>query len=229
MKRLARIILALTLLLAFPAGIAAQQPDSTALKALDSRLEEYFKTLEPERIEVKESECDILIESAVTQEVRDYIARKVYDHYFNSPVMGDEAVAIHITDNWFSTGKAEMRSEMELLDARIFADFNRQSLLGMPAPSLEALDPQGDTVFIGGPAKRYRVLFFYDTDCAKCKMETILLKSKLNSKDYPVDVYAFCTGEDPEEWMDWRVNRFNVKAKATEVTYGILRYILTTR
>ena len=219
MKRLARIILAWVLLQAFPAGVEAQQPDSTALKALDGRLEEYFKTLEPERIEVKERECDILIESAVTQEVRDYIARKVYDHYFSSPVMGDEAVAIHITDKWFSTGKAEMRSEMELLDARIFADFNRQSLLGMQAPSLEAIGPQGDTVRIGGAAKRYRVLFFYDTDCAKCKLETILLRSKLNSKDYPVDVYAFCTGENPEEWQDWRINRFNVKAEATEVIH----------
>ena len=219
MKRLGQIILAAALLLAFSPGSAAQQPDSASLKALDGRLEEYFKTLEPERIEVKERECDILIESARTKEVRDYIAQKVYDHYFNSPVMGDEAVAIHVTDNWFSTGKADMRSEMELLDARIFADFNRQSLLGMQAPSLEALDPQGDTVRVGGPAKRYRVLFFYDTDCAKCKMETILLKSKLNSKDYPVDVYAFCTGENPDEWQDWRDNRFNLRAEATRVIH----------
>lgn len=219
MKRLGQIILAAALLLAFSPGSAAQQPDSASLKALDGRLEEYFKTLEPERIEVKERECDILIESARTQEVRDYIAQKVYDHYFNSPVMGDEAVAIHVTDNWFSTGKADMRSEMELLDARIFADFNRQSLLGMQAPSLEVLDPQGDTVRVGGQAKRYRVLFFYDTDCAKCKMETILLKSKLNSKDYPVDVYAFCTGENPDEWQDWRDNRFNLRAEATRVIH----------
>ena len=167
MKRLVSIVLASVLSLAFPALSMAQKPDSTSLKALDGRLEEYFKTLEPERIEVKERECDILIESARTPEVRDYIARKVYDHYFNSPVMGDEAVAIHVTDTWFSTGKAEMRSEMELLDARIFADFNRQSLLGMQAPSLEVFDPQGDTVRIGGPARRYRVLFFYDTDCAE--------------------------------------------------------------
>lgn len=219
MKRLVFIVLASVLSLAFPALSMAQKPDSTSLKALDGRLEEYFKTLEPERIEVKERECDILIKSARTPEVRDYIARKVYDHYFNSPVMGDEAVAIHVTDTWFSTGKAEMRSEMELLDARIFADFNRQSLLGMQAPSLEVFDPQGDTVRIGGPARRYRVLFFYDTDCAKCKMETILLRSKLNTKDYPVDVYAFCTGDDPDEWLEWRTDRFNLRAEATEVIH----------
>ena len=219
MRRLATAIFATALLLAFQARSAAQQADSASLKALDARLEEYFKTLEPERIEVKKSECDILIESARTQEVRDYIAQKVYDHYFNSPVMGDEAVAIHITDNWFAPGKAEMRSEMELLDARIFADFNRQSLLGMQAPSLEVLDPQGDTVRIGGSDRRYRVLFFYDTDCAKCKMETILLRGKLNSKDYPVDVYAFCTGENPDEWQDWRDNRFNLRAEATRVIH----------
>ena len=197
MKRLVFIVLASVLSLAFPALSMAQKPDSTSLKALDGRLEEYFKTLEPERIEVKERECDILIESARTPEVRDYIARKVYDHYFNSPVMGDEAVAIHVTDTWFSPGKAEMRSEMELLDARIFADFNRQSLLGMQAPSLEVFDPQGDTVRIGGPARRYRVLFFYDTDCAKCKMETILLRSKLNTKDlFPNMVYPVTIGRE---------------------------------
>ncbi len=218
MRRLKSIFIAVVLFLAFPAWMSAQI-DSTSLKALDTRLEEYFKTLEAEPLEVKARECDILIESAKSDDVRSYIAQKVYDHYFNSPVMGDEAVAIHVTDSWFSTGKAEMRSEMELLDARIFADFNRQSLLGMQAPLLEALDPQGDTIRIGGPGRRYRVLFFYDTDCAKCKMETILLRSKLNAKDYPIDVYAFCTGVNQSEWESWRADRFNLRAEATRVIH----------
>jgi peroxiredoxin len=215
MKRLAAFFLVFALCV----SNAAAQVDSTRLAQLDARLGQYFSLLEQEPAEVKNQECDALIEAAEDPAIRQAIAQKVYDHYRNSALMGDEAVAIHVTDTWFSTGKAEMRSEMELLDARIFADFNRQSLLGMQAPSLEVFDPQGDTVRIGGPARRYRVLFFYDTDCAKCKMETILLRSKLNTKDYPVDVYAFCTGDDPDEWLEWRTDRFNLRAEATEVIH----------
>lgn len=195
------------------------QIDSTRLRELDGRLEEYFRTLEPERIEVKNRECDLLIGSASDSLLRRHIALKIYDHYLMSPVMGDEAVAIHLTDTWFAPGLIDMGGDEVLLNAKVYADFNRQSLLGMQAPLAEMETPEGQTIEIGGHASRYRVLFFYDTECSKCKLETILLRSKLNTKNWPIDVYAVYTGVDPDAWKEWRDSKFNVRATRTKVVH----------
>lgn len=197
----------------------AGQIDSTRLVALDARLDEYFRTLETERIEVKNKECDLLIDSATDSVLRRHIALKIYDHYLESPVMGDEAVAIHMTDTWFATGLIDMGGDEVLLNAKVYADFNRQSLLGMQAPVVEMETPEGAKVEVGGPSARYRVLFFYDTECSKCKMETILLRSKLNTRNWPIDVYAIYTGVSAESWKEWRESKFAVRAPETKVIH----------
>lgn len=218
MRRTAVIVAGLLLWLTLP-FLCAGQVDSTRLAALDERLEEYFRTLEPERIDVKNLECDLLIESAKDSLLRRHIALKIYDHYLESPVMGDEAVAIHLTDKWFATGLIDMGGEEVLLEAKVYADFNRRSLLGMEAPAVVLEDPQGSKVEVGGPADRYRVLFFYDTECSKCKLETILLRAKLNSKNWPLDVYAIYTGTDERSWKEWREAKFTVRAPKTSVIH----------
>ncbi len=218
MRRFVGIFIGLFLWLA-PSFLCAGQVDSSRLAALDERLEEYFRTLEPERIEVKNEECDLLISSAKDSLLRRHIALKIYDHYLESPVMGDEAVAIHITDKWFAPGLIDMGGDEVLLNAKVYADFNRQSLLGMPAPSVVMETPDGEKVEVGGHASRYRVLFFYDTDCSKCKLETILLRAKLNARDWPVDVYAIYTGADPDSWREWRQTKFGIRAAKTKVIH----------
>ena len=218
MKRFTVIFVSLILWL-FPSFLCAGQVDSSRLAALDERLEEYFRTLEPERIEVKNDECDLLISSAKDSLLRRHIALKIYDHYLESPVMGDEAVAIHLTDKWFAPGLIDMGGDEVLLNAKVYADFNRQSLLGMPAPSVVMETPEGERIEICGHASRYRVLFFYDTDCSKCKLETALLRAKLNARDWPIDVYAIYTGADPDSWREWRQSKFEVRAAKTKVIH----------
>ncbi len=218
MRGVAGIFIGLVLWL-LPSFGCLGQIDSTRLRELDGRLEEYFRTLEPERIEVKNRECDLLIGSATDSLLRRHIALKIYDHYLMSPVMGDEAVAIHLTDTWFAPGLIDMGGDDVLLEAKIFADFNRQSLLGMKAPPATLETPDGEVVEIGGSSSRYRVLFFYDTDCAKCRLETVMLRSKLNSKNWPIDVYAVYTGVSAESWKEWRETRFTVRASQTRVIH----------
>ena len=218
MRRLGVIFICLAFWLA-GAGSCRAQVDSSRLAELDGRLEEYFRTLEPERIEVKNRECDLLIDSAKDSALRRHIALKIYDHYLESPVMGDEAVAIHLTDTWFAPGLIDMGGDEVLLNAKVYADFNRQSLLGMKAPFIVMATPEGDSVRVGGPSGRYRVLFFYDTDCSKCRLETILLRSKLNSKNWPIDFYAIYTGADPTKWKEWRESKFTVRSGLTNVIH----------
>ncbi|MBO5634670.1 MAG: redoxin domain-containing protein [Bacteroidales bacterium] len=221
-----RRFLIIILVLALSVLDVAAQVDSTRLAELDSRLEMYFSALEAEPAEVKIEECDALIGSATDSLLRQRIALKMYSHYFNSPLMGDETVAIHLTDKWFSPGKIRMANETDLLEAKLFAMFNRQSLIGMAAPEVTLYDPSGSPVTIPvilSEAKdlnpRFSILYFYDTDCAKCKIESPMLRSLLDDKDYPVDVFAVYVGREEDKWSFWRESTFRVKAPSTNVIH----------
>ena len=208
------VIFILWLLLPF---CCLAQVDSTRLAELDKRLDRYFRILEPESVDVKSRECDLLIDSARDSLLRQHIALKAYEHYLNSALMGDEGVAVHLTDTWFASGLVSMGGEEVLFNAKIFADFNRQSLLGKAAPSLAMESFEGDSVSFGGSADRYRILFFYDTDCAKCKLEVMRLCPILDSRNWPVDLYAVYTGGDKEIWRQWLSDRMALNAPRTRV------------
>ena len=193
MKRLFTILLAFVGL-SFTSN--AQQLDSAKRVLLDGKLAEYTAAIEKEGVQVQKEECDFLIGSSTDSLVRQYVALRLYDHYVSSQVMGAEAVAIHIFDTWFLPGIVKMESDMDLMTARVYADFNRQSQIGMPAPELTMYTIDGDVMdlCVQGctveDGQRHTVLFFYDTDCSKCKVESILLSHLLEDEDYPIDFFA---------------------------------------
>ena len=167
-KHLITYILLFLMPLMTSARTSSVVPDSLQIKALDAKLKEYFKAIEAENLEVQKMECDFIIESAQDLDLRGVIAEKVYDHYQQSPLMGAEGVAVYVFDKWFAGTGLKMSDEIKKLNAQIFADFNRSSLLGCKAPELRMQTMQGDslTVFPSSD-KRYKILYFYDLDCAK--------------------------------------------------------------
>lgn len=205
-----------------PAGgatAAAAVPDS--LEQLDRKLDAFFAALEVESVAVKNAEADFLIGSCTTDRIRDHVAVRIYDHYLQSKRMGDEGVAVHVVDTWFSTGKAHFYNEIDAMNARIYAEFNRSSLLGEPAPELRAADPDGGTVDIPGcSAGRVAVLYLYDTDCAKCTLETLLLRQAFARNDYPVDFIAFYTGDNGESWARYRTEQLVFEAPSLRMIHA---------
>ena len=218
-----RLIIILAAFLAAAVISSAQQLDSAKRVLLDEKLAEYTAAIEREGVQVQKEECDFLIGSSTDSLVRQYVALRLYDHYMSSKVMGAEAVAIHIFDTWFLPGKVSMGDDMDLMAARVYAEFNRQSQIGMPAPELTMEAMGGDivTLFPSGDnvKDRHSVLFFYDTDCAKCKMESILLSHLLEEEDYPIDFYAIYTGDNRESWEAYVAERFDFPTGRTKVTH----------
>ena len=179
-------------------SLHAQEP----YPELGSKLEEYFTALAGENAAVQSAECDYLIESCQDSLVRQYVAIKIYDHYLRSQIMGDDAVAVHIADKWFLSGAVAMKTEEDLLNARIFAEFNRSSLIGADAPVLTLFDPEGAAVKVPS-AQKYSVLYFFDTGCPTCKLETARLKRLVEEAEYPLDIFAVYTGQDADAWKAW--------------------------
>ena len=196
------------------------QPDSAKMAALNLKLDEYLRAISNESLEVQKQECDFMIESTSDSLVRTMVARRLLSNDMDSPLMGAESVAIHLLDNWFLNSKVSMPSEVDLMNARIFADFNRQSLLGCKAPELQLKAKDGDmrNVF-PRDSRRYTVLYFYAPDCAKCKVQSILLRNLLNTEDYPVDFVAVYTGDDVQEWDEYVSKRLDVSSEAVSVEH----------
>ena len=216
------IIFLLTLLVPAMASahILSQSLDSLKISALDKKLQECFKAIEAEDLEVQKKECDFIIGSAQDPALRGVIAEKVYDHYQQSPRMGAEGVAVYVFDKWFSGTNLKMSDEIKQLNAQIFADFNRSSLLGCTAPELKMETMQGDSVIVFPSSNnRYKVLYFYDTDCAKCKVQTILLRNLLNVKDYPVDFYPIYAGGNKDSWMKYASGHLGITAPKTRIVH----------
>ena len=202
MKRLLTALLAV--FLAF--SLLAQEDRFAALGA---KLDEYFAALAGDPIPVQNAECDFLIESCQDSLTRQFVALKIYDHYLNSKIMGDDGVAVHVADTWLIPGKVAMHSELDLLNAKVFAEFNRQAQLGAEAPTLVVMDQEGETVSVPGKGE-YTVLYFYDTSCSTCRIESPRLRDFLKDTDFPLQTVAFYTGDDEEEWARYQATSLNV-------------------
>ena len=197
MKRILLILLCL-----LPLSLRAQT-DSLSFARLDTMLENYTAAIIPESIESKNAECDFLISSVKDSLTMQHIALWLFDHYKESPVMGEEAVAIHVYDKWFKDGPIEMRSEFDKLDADIFATFNRSTLLGLNAPEVELKTPCGRKVIVPQQGS-YSILFFFDTGCGKCQLEAKVLPGIIEKAEFPVKVYAVYCGQNKKEWRKFR-------------------------
>ena len=146
MKSIASIILSLLLAVT----LSAQSADSSKFSALGQKLAEYYDAIKRESLSVQEDECDFLIETATEPDIRQFIAQNIYDHYMASKMMGAENVAVHVFDKWFADGNLPMSSPEAFSDAKVHADFNRQSLIGRRAPALQMEAQDGSLVDVFG-------------------------------------------------------------------------------
>lgn len=210
-----------------------EELDSSSLAAISSKVKEYLDAIVTGPVSVQEKETDFLITACSDSLVRQAVALEIYKYYTDSKIMGTEAVAVYLCDKWFIPGKIRMRSDTELMGARMFAEFNRSSLIGMQAPELVLKDTLGNSCGLFGAAagngtegqditdittgRRYRILYFYSTDCARCRIETILLRNILENDDFPVDFHAVYTGRDKAEWMRYIKLQMNISTSNTRV------------
>ena len=202
--------------------------DSTVISAIEGKLEEYFRAMERETAEVKCKESDFIIGVCTDSLVRQAVTILTFRHFLESPVMGDDAVAIHIYDRWIRDGQVRLKDEADWWSARLFAESNRQSLIGCHAPEITLFSPDGApvTLYGGTPSGevretdgRYSILYFYDTGCARCKVESILLRNMLENDGFDAVLYAVYTGKDPEKWERYREQDLDIGSTTVKVIH----------
>ena len=206
MKRLALIVFTFFCALC----LRAQEPAAGPNALMDSLMVKYMQAIQTESVEVKKGECDFLISSVKDSLMRQHLAVSIFNYYRNAPVMGDEEVAVYLYDKWFASKKVYFPGEFEGLDAEMFCNMNRNTLLGMDAPVLKARRPCGGRVTVPSKGETC-ILWFYDTACSKCRMEAKVLPGVLEKAvDYPVTLIAFYSGQSRKDWREFR-RTFKVK------------------
>lgn len=212
MRRVAVIILAM--LMGVRAFAQYDSLDVVRYQPLDSLLTQFYDALARESVDSKIQQMDALIASCQDSLTRQHVALQIFDHYSHTRIMGEEGVAVHIYDKWFEDGTIKSRSEFEDIELWQYANFNRHTLIGETAPQVALYKPCGKTLSIPETGK-VSTLFFYDTTCAKCRLESQVLPGVLEKVDFPMNFYAVYAGADRASWRKFRrsfkVNNKNVR------------------
>ena len=196
-KSLLTVILAAALCTA-PAAHAQEQ-------AVFNSVTEYFEsislTLPADSVCAK---VDSLVARAESAEQKSRIAGLAFDYFRSSPVMGLDAVAVHIADRWFLSRELKWNDDATFPMLYTYAEFNRQSLIGKPAPELNMESFEGGTVSTRTGDGSYKILYFYDETCGTCREQTAQLVSLLKAYEgEAVSLYAINSTGDRSTWKQY--------------------------
>lgn len=150
--------------------------------------------------------ADAFIQTGKTDEERASLAYYIYRYYRESKIMGYDEIAVYIADTYFINGKYSLKDENALMEMKLFAGTNRQSLIGMQAPELTLQDPAGSNVSATERGDQdYTVLYFYDDECTSCIRTTPALMQYLirSTSGLNFKVYMIYTQSDRERWMTY--------------------------
>lgn len=151
------------------------------------------------------SRADAFINTGKTPEETARIAWYIYNYYRSSNIMGYDEIAIYIAYSYFLNKRYTLPDESAMMEMRLFAETNRNSLIGMKAPSLTLQDPAGTEIRIPDGDQDYSVLYFYDDECPGCVRTTPALMQYMirNSAGINFTIYMVYTQNDRERWMDY--------------------------
>ncbi|MBO4570872.1 MAG: TlpA family protein disulfide reductase [Bacteroidales bacterium] len=198
MKRNSLHIALLALAIFFHIESRAQEP------AVFNSATEYFDSLVALPSDSISARVDNLILQGGDKKMMAGIAGLAFDYFSASPVMGHDAVAVHIADRWFLSHELEWSNQETFPMLYTYAEFNRQSLIGKPAPELNMESYEGGTVSTRNGDGSYKILYFYDETCATCREQTRQLTELLKEyKGEPLTLFAINSMGDRSTWKPY--------------------------
>ncbi|MFA6923465.1 MAG: DUF4369 domain-containing protein [Bacteroidales bacterium] len=182
-----------------------------------SKLDYFFKNVVlqiPDSI-IKES--DIVIEK--TKGSKELFKYTVYYLTYNSersPVMGMDAVFVHMIEKYYQTGQAFWVDSASLAKVIDRARILKPLLLGNPAPFLIIQDTSGQNISNYDIKADFLIQIFWEPSCGHCQKELphfVELNEKLKKENINAEVLTICTGSDVKEWKKFirekKMNLFN--------------------
>lgn len=154
---------------------------------------------------------DFIIESGKNDVEKSNIAYNIFNYYYKSHIMGYEECALYIADNYFLNKKLRLKDESKLMLIRMFAEFNRETIIGSKAPELQMENINGNIEVMPKGNTKYTIIYFYDDECVNCKLQTPQIMEYLNEfYTASVKLYRIYTQKDIKKWHSY-ISKLNSK------------------
>lgn len=172
---------------------------------------DYLESIVLDPVDSIIKKCTLLIDQAKDNEYQSKIAGIIFNYFSQSPVMGVEAVAVYMADSCFLNKKLEWPDKESYPLLYTYAEFNRESLIGKEAPDLIMENIYGDSLSMRSILSDYKILYFYDDQCATCNRETPQLVTLLNNckENETISLFAIYTSDDKEKWKAYVKEHFS--------------------
>ncbi len=142
-------------------------------------------------------------------DIQTLIASTVFNYFKDGDIMGQEAVAVSIAQEWFLNGRLKLEDSDRLFLIKTFTELNKHSLIGMTAPELNLTDTAGNFVKLSSLQGEYTIIYFYTDDCITCKIETPKLIDFVNEyKEGTLNVYAVYAHDNAQKWREYIEREF---------------------
>jgi len=154
---------------------------------------------------------DKLIEAGSKNNISSHIASRLFSIFKNIDIMGLESVAIHIAQNYFLNGKFNPPEGIDIIDIKLYSEFNKHSLIGMKASELKLKDLDGNDIsLVSKLGYKYTILLFFDDNCSLCRLELPQIKGLSDSLEADgVKVFAVYTHPDTSKLRGYIFKEFN--------------------
>lgn len=208
MKSPVTLILTALLLAGSLLSLRAQEPQEAAAQPrfnVYDRVTEYFeKGLSHLPVPQICEKIDRLIAAGHDAQQQAQLAGAAFDYYSNAPIMGQEAVAVYVADNYFLNKKLPWSDPETYPLVYAFAEFNRASLIGCDAPELVMESLDGQNVSLRYDGGQYKLLYFYDPQCATCREYTKALAELARTyRGGRLSFFTVNTGGDRAQWEEY--------------------------
>ena len=175
-------------------------------------IESYFKSIEYNHTDSVIADIEKIINIS-PDSLKPLIASEAFTYFSKPAVMGQESVAYHIAQNYFSNGYLKEPYKGFNFEVKTFIMLNGKSLVGMEAQDLPMQDTSGAAVSLKEliPQAEYTILYFYTDDCVTCKIETPKLVDFVNEYNAGVlNVFTVYTQDYIQRWKSYINDNFNI-------------------
>ena len=132
--------------------------DTATAKA---KVEQYLRMIQYSHTDTILAKVNNLINAGDDEQTKSFMAYTAYNFFYNSPLMGQEGIAVKIAQEWFLNDKLPWPNQEGKFMLKAFVEFNKHSLIGMEAPELELQDSSGRKISLNSLQAEYTILYFY--------------------------------------------------------------------
>jgi len=133
------------------------------------------------------------------------------DEYINPRYMGQDAVFVHLFQQYHSKGLSSWLNEKQMETITRRAYMQMENLIGVKGANLEMLDTAGKLTNLYDVNADHVLLVFWDPTCGHCKEEIPKIDSvyRANWKKHNVKIYAVLTEDQKKKWISY-INKHNL-------------------